>query len=165
MGTVETYFSIQPPERQMAFAAEWIIVTSARRLIKARRRSNPMKHLHLAALTACAFAALCVPASACTSRKTGFTEFMEFDDLTIGRNTMNHTKFSKCCTPVSQTVIDSNPLGINCYIGGLSLDTEQLTVQSAINSEIKLHTHNSGSASVNSTSGTNEGTQLKARLA
>jgi hypothetical protein len=102
-----------------------------------------MKKLLMAAY---AFAALCVPASAYTSRKIGFIEFEEFADLTNQRNTMNHncTVFSgdSRCIPVNQT-ITSDPYGSNCYGGGLSLDTEQLTVLSANTNEVQLGNHNS----------------------
>ncbi len=133
-----------------------------------------MKKLFIAAAALSAFAAFaCVPVFAWTSRKTGFSEFYEFDDLTIKRNTMDHTYtvfsgYSRC-RPVSQTINNYSPLGNNCYIGGFSLDTEQLTVQCTSISRDTLKNHNSPSgncsAASNRSIGTYEGTQLKARLA
>jgi len=73
------------------------------------------------------------------------------------------------CRPVSQTIVNDNPLGNNCYIGRFSLDTEQLTVQCTSINRGALKTHNSPSgdcsAASNRSIGTYEGTQLKARLA
>ncbi len=76
------------------------------------------------------------------------------------------------CITVSQT-ITSDPLGITCYIGGLSLDTElrpalstgELTARNPTNRENKKEDSGFVSQSGNSISGTYEGTQLKARLA
>jgi len=115
----------------MTFSDHWLIVMSYAPVIEIRRRTNPMRKLFMAAAALAAFAF--VPVFACTSRKTGFSELHEFNDLTIKRNTMDHTYavfsgYSRC-RPVSQTIINNNSLGNACYIGGFSLDTKQLTVQ------------------------------------
>lgn len=116
-----------------------------------------MRRLFIAAAAFSAFAAFAsVPVIASTSKNTGSFEFTEFDDLTIKRNTMSHTYISR-------------PLGNNCYIGFFLFDTEQLTVQSAIAGELKKQNNNpisiDGNELGNSTIGTDEVTQLKARLA
>jgi hypothetical protein len=83
-------------------------------------------------IAACALAAALVPASAYTSRKTGFTEFAEIEELIVERNTMGSTCMAlseiKRCIPVSRT-IKSQLLGTDCYMDGFALDTPQLTVQ------------------------------------
>ncbi|TMK56502.1 MAG: hypothetical protein E6G51_09715 [Actinobacteria bacterium] len=188
MGTVETIFFADRLERPCDFVTNRLIVTTDRVRIEHIGKEDPMKRLLVAA---CAFAALLVPAFAYASRKTGLNEFMEFEDLTMERNTMDHTctllSEKARCVPVSQA--------ITCYVGGFSLDTaqltvsstpvkgnpkptdfsegvvratEQLTVQSTIAGEINQSPNNPSSDRrefTTSTIGTDEGIQLKARLA
>lgn len=153
-----------------------------------------MKYVRQLGLLACAAAALMAFAGSasaltCTSRKTGFSEFHEFDDLTGERNTM----FDPCtvfsgdirCIPVSKCYVGGSAIGTvqltvpstnvnEVQIGNhnslsvsrrLALNTGELTVRSATSNEVQLQTHINGSEYSTSTIGTNEGTQLKARLA
>jgi hypothetical protein len=171
MGMVENQVSSELAERVLCWSDDWLLISSRALLIETRRRTNPMKYVRMLGLAAVAAVALCAfAASACasvltgTSRKTRFTEFHEFDDLTIKGNTMTHTytlsSGNTCGKPINQ----HNTSAPNCYIGGLSLDTAQLTVQSATTNEVQSNIDSR--EFVNSTSGTYEGThQLKARLA
>jgi hypothetical protein len=168
MGTGETSFYDDLAGRPCDAVAEWIVVARPCFRIEPKRKANAMKRLFMAA---CALAALIVPASAYTSRKTAFCEFMEFEELTVERNTMNHTSTVSSeytrCVPISQVITDS-PLVSTCYVGGVELDTEQLTAPYATTSESKAQPDNLISSDFsefsNSTIGSNEGTQLNARL-
>jgi len=64
-----------------------------------------------------------------------------------------------------QTITDRRSLGNTCYIGRFSLDTEQVTVQSATTSKYQSEVSLFASQFINSTIGTDDGSRLKARLA